>query len=239
MRNFKQLAAACGLALAAQSAHAAAATFFFTNTPYRSAANIPAGFYAGGAPDLLENFEDGSLHASLSASAGSVIGHLNGQGDSVDADDGRVDGRASSGRSWLSASGVTFTFTGARLPTAFGIVWTDGSGAVTFSASAGDGSVLGTLIGSGFADASFIGAVDEDRFFGVTYAGGIRSISISNAGGGLELDHVQYGTMATPVPLPAAGWLMLTGLIGLAARRCRIGGFQIRGRIYLNTITFK
>jgi len=29
--------------------------------------------------------------------------------------------------------------------------------------------------------------------------------------------------MVTPVPLPAAGWLMLTGLIGLAARRCRSG----------------
>ncbi len=39
----------------------------------------------------------------------------------------------------------------------------------------------------------------------------------------IELDHIQYGAMAAPVPVPAAGWLMLTGLVGLAARRRRIG----------------
>jgi len=223
MSNFRQLTAvgviALGVGLIPRPA--SAATFFFTDTPYFSAADIPAGFYADGAPDLLENFEDGGLHGSLSGDSGGVIPHLNGQGDSVDGDDGRVDGVASSGHSWLSSNGptgVTFTFTGEVLPTAFGLVWTDGSGAVTFGATAGDGRFLGAFTRSGFPDASFRGGVDEDRFFGVHFAGGIRSVVIGNEGVGIEVDHVQYGRMPVPVPLPAGGWLMLAGLAGLVAR---------------------
>jgi hypothetical protein len=207
---------------------AAAATFFFTDTAYRSAADVPAGFYAGGAPTLLEDFEDGSLDASLSASAGSVIGTVNGSfvglQDSVDGDDGVVDGKISRGNDWFSGAGsvgVTFTFNGAVLPTAFGLVWTDGGGPVTFRATAGDGTLLGNLTRSGFADNSNSSTTLEDRFFGVNSPGGIKSIFISNERGGIEVDHVQYG--AAPVPLPAAGWLMLTGLAGLAARRRRAG----------------
>ena len=228
MRKARRLAAVGALALMAGviAQPARAATFFFTDTPYRSAADIPAGFYADGAPALLEDFEDGRLHVSLSASGGSVIGSNSGgfvgAQDSVDGDDGLVNGRISRGNSWFfgaGATGVTFTFTGEVLPTAFGVVWTDGLGAVTFSASAGDGGPLGSITRSGFADDSFSGTVLEDRFFGVTSAAGIKSISISNSTGGIELDHVQYGTMAAPVPLPAAMWLMLTGLAGLVARR--------------------
>jgi hypothetical protein len=226
MSKAVQLCAASMLALAggALAQPAAAATFFFTDTPYRSEADIPAGFYAGGgAPTLLENFEDGSLDASLSASAGSVL-NPGGLTDSVDADDGLINGSGTAGRSWFSgagSSGVTFTFKGAVLPTAFGIVWTDsGFGAsVTFRATAGDGSLLGSITRSGFSDNSNSGTTLEDRFFGVTFAGGIKSVFISNSSGGIEVDHVQYGAMATPVPLPAAGWLMLTGLAGLVVRR--------------------
>ncbi|HEX5011635.1 MAG TPA: hypothetical protein VFY71_14675, partial [Planctomycetota bacterium] len=34
----------------------------------------------------------------------------------------------------------------------------------------------------------------EDRFFGVTFAGGIGSIKVTSLGGGLEVDHLQFGT---------------------------------------------
>jgi hypothetical protein len=228
-------AVALGVGVVTQPARAA--TFFFTDTPYQSAADIPAGFYAGGAPTLLEDFEDGSLDPSLRARIGGGIllsgfiigsrsGTFVGLQDSVDGDDGTVDGVRTSGNSVFSgngAAGIEFIFQGATLPTAFGVVWTDGVGAVTFSATAGDGSTLGSITRSGFADDFANGTVLEDRFFGLTSASGIKSIFIANSSGGIEVDHVQYGTMAAPVPLPAASWLMLTGLAGLVVRRRRVG----------------
>lgn len=237
MYTFKRIAVAAlitaGCGVGAQPANAAA-TFFYNNTPYLSAADIPAGFYFSGSPTLLDNLEDGSLEASLSASTGGIVGPgaFDGLRDSVDGDDGAIDGttapQSSAGRSWFSidgATGVTFTFTGAVLPTAFGLVWTDGGFQVTFSALDGDGNSLGSLTESGFADANSSAGTAEDRFFGVTFEGGIKSIFISNLGGGIEVDHLQYGTMAPPttVPVPAAGWLMLTGAAALAARRRRAG----------------
>ncbi|MCC6708898.1 MAG: VPLPA-CTERM sorting domain-containing protein [Gammaproteobacteria bacterium] len=209
-------------------AQAAPATFFFNNTPYLSAGDIPAGFYAGGAPAVLSDLENDLLDPTLSASAGSIIGpgQFDGLRDSVDVDDGALDGSGAAGHSWFSgdgATGVTFTFVGAVLPTAFGIVWTDGGGAVTFSATDGNGNSLGSITPAAFADGSSSGTTAEDRFFGVTFDGGIKSVFIRNSSGGIELDHIQYGAMAAPVPVPAAGWLMLTGLVGLAARRRRIG----------------
>lgn len=230
MPSLKHIAAATiatiGCGLAAQPA-SASATFFFNDTPYLSAADIPAGFYLGGAPVLLDTLEDGALDASLSASSGSIIGpgQFDGLRDSVDGDDGAIDGSGLAGSSWFSGSGgVTFTFTGAALPTAFALVWTDSTSPVTFSAMDGDGNDLGSISRADFADGDFGGGTAEDRFFGVTFAGGIKSISISNPGGGIELDHIQYGEMAPAVvPLPAAGWLMLGAGAALAARRRRIG----------------
>jgi len=44
--------------------------FFGPITPCLSAADIPAGFYAGGSPALLEDFEDFPLDGGITASAG-------------------------------------------------------------------------------------------------------------------------------------------------------------------------
>jgi len=96
-------------------------------------------------------------------------------------------------------------------------VWTDGAGSVTFSAVGTDGQSLGSVTRSGFADVSVSATTGEDRFFGVQFAGGIRSITISNTSGGIEVDHIQYGAMA-PVPEPGSWALMAVGL-GLLARR--------------------
>lgn len=173
---------------------------FFDPSPYLSSDDIPALFYGSGGPTVLEDFEDGTLDASLSASTGSIIG----QGlafaslvDSVDADDGAIDGTGT-GRSWFSGSGsagVSFGFNGAQLPTAFGLVWTDGSGSITISATDGAGNSLGSRTFSGFPDGSNFGTTAEDRFLGVQFSGGIGSIFISNSSGGIEIDHVQYGAM--------------------------------------------
>ncbi len=97
--------------------------------PYLSTSDIPANFYAGGSPTGLEDFEDGKLDFGITASAGAVTGPGS-LTDSVDGDDGNIDGSGTNGRSWFVAdmgnmASLTFTFSG-TLPTAAGIVWTDG-----------------------------------------------------------------------------------------------------------------
>lgn len=218
----------CALALAcaaAAPAHAATPAFFFTDTPYLSAADVPAGFYAGGAPAFLEDFEDGSLGGQLVGSGGGIIvaGAFDGLRDSVDGDDGTLDGTCGpqgsrACGSWFDSAGqaVTYTYTGAELPTAFGVVWTDGSSGVTLTAFDGNGVEIGAITRSGFVDTSFGSTTAEDRFFGVTYAGGIGAIRITTIGA-VELDHVQYGTMA-PVPEPPAWALLAAGGLLAAAR---------------------
>ncbi len=207
----------------ASGAHAATATFFAPATSYLSSADIPAGFYASGSPTLLENFEDGVLDGTLAASNGIVIAP-GGNTDSVDADDGSINGNGNGGRSWFGGSPITFTFTGAgALPTAFGLVWTDGgAGDWTLSAIAADNSSLGSITRT-IGDGSIRGTTAEDRFFGVQFAGGIKSITISSAGA-VERDHVQYGAMAAvpdpgTVPEPATAGLVLGALALMASRR--------------------
>lgn len=78
----------------------------------------------------LETFEDGLLNTpGVSANTGSVLGP-GGLTDSVDADDGVIDGSGLTGHTWVfGSSPVIFTFSAATLgalPTHAGLVWTDG-----------------------------------------------------------------------------------------------------------------
>ena len=217
MRQTAFLLLAATAALSVPAAHAADGTFFFdASKSYLSSADIPAGFYGSGAPDFLDNLEDDSLNGGLTASSGGVIGSEDWGSavDSVAADSIGI------GRSWFQnpgVTGVTFTFTGAVLPTAFGLVVTDSGGPVTFSALDGSGNSLGSILRTGFQGTG----TAEDRFFGVTSAGGIKSIFVSSNGGGIELDHLQYGSMTAPVPEPGTWALMALGLaaVGSAGRR--------------------
>ena len=101
-------------------------------------------------------------------------------------------------------------------------MWTDGSGSVTFRAYDTNDNLLGTL-SSNTDDHSFYGGTAEDRFFGVTNAAGIKSIFLSNEGGGIEMDHLQYGggTATSGVPEPGTIGLAAAGLIGLVLLRRR------------------
>jgi hypothetical protein len=119
--------------------------------------------------------------------------------DSVDGDDGAIDGSGTAGYSFFTSpgsSGIRFTFDAGvlgSLPTAAGIVWTDGTGEITFEAFDALGASLGTIGPEPITSSSITGETDEDRFFGVYEAGGISAILISNTTGGIEVDHLQYG----------------------------------------------
>jgi hypothetical protein len=191
-------------------------------TPYLSFADSP---FAGGSFSYfyLETFEDHLLNTpGVSANAGGVTSVVFGPliHDSVDADDGVIDGSGLKGDSYFSgngAAGVKFTFNAAvlgTLPTSAGLVWTDGGPGttVTFSAFGAGGQLLFTTTQGGFADFSNNGETAEDRFFGVVNAGGISAIFMSNASGGIEVDHLQYGATAA-VPEPQTPVLMIGGLL--------------------------
>jgi uncharacterized repeat protein (TIGR01451 family) len=183
-------------------------------TSYLSLNDSPflAGITAG--TIALETFEDGVLNVpGVTPSAGSPIGP-GGLTDSVDGDDGSINGSGTNGRSFFSgsgATGITFTFNATILggfPTQAGIVWTDGGGGaqVFFEAFDATGNSLGVFGPSNNADGSNVGTTAEDRFFGITFAGGISAIKIRNVGGGIEVDHLQYG----PVPSPANASVTIT-----------------------------
>lgn len=173
----------------------------------------------------LENFEGGSLSTpGVSASVGGVIGPGT-LVDSVDADDGVIDGFGQNGRAFFSNNGpvgIRFTFSSltlGQLPTHVGIVWTDGNNDIRFEAFDGANNSLGFLTGN-HADASFTGETGEDRFYGIVSAGGIGSIFIQSGipagGGGLEVDHLQYGLATVPEPstlIIASGSLLAGGII--------------------------
>jgi len=176
----------------------------------------------------LEDFEDSALNTpGVSASAGNPTGP-GGLTDSVDADDGMIDGSGTQGRSLFGngATGFTFTFDAGvlgSLPTHVGIVWTDGaiSNEVTFEAFDAMGFTLGAIVASGIGDSDFLGGTSEDRFFGVVEPQGISAVHIFNSmmsggGSGIEVDHLQYG--GTVVPVPAAIWLFASGLIALGLK---------------------
>ena len=100
---------------------------------------------------MLETFEDGLLNVpNVTASAGAPFGP-GGITDSVDGDDGTIDGSGVAGWSFFSgsgAAGITFTFNPAApggLPTQVDIVWTDGAGTTSFEAFGPGGVSLGVI----------------------------------------------------------------------------------------------
>jgi hypothetical protein len=196
-------------------------------TPYTSSANSP---FNGVTFSYfhLENFEDGMgfLNTPGVTGVGGVPQGPGGITDSVDADDGTIDGSGTNGRSYFNqagSAGITFNFNAATLgglPTHVGIVWTDGAGMITFEAFGPGGVSLGTVTGN-HANFTITGETDEDRFYGVFSSAGISFINIRNSAGGIEVDHLQYGGVSqgpSAVPEPATLLLLCTGLAGIAAK---------------------
>jgi hypothetical protein len=178
----------------------------------------------------LENFEDGALNVpGVSADKGVVSG-VGVYTDSVDADDGHIDGTGNYGHSWALYNDVTdavnFLFDKTALgilPTHVGLVWTDlhpGTGYVQFMAYDAAGNSLGSAINAYVGDGTTLGGTAEDRFFGFISQSGISRISMTTTPGMTwEVDHLQYGVAA--VPEPASTALFGTGLATLVGWRRR------------------
>ncbi len=191
-RAIVALAAGCLLPGAASAQMLGPAPYVqFTDSPF-AAVNFGGTFH-------LEDMEDGVLNApGVSFDYGAVYGP-GGLTDSVDADDGLIDGSGTNGRSFFSgggSTGITFIFHAdvlGQFPSHAGVVWTDGTNNIHFEAFDANGVSLGQLTGS-HADGSYSGTTAEDRFYGaIQTAGGISRIHIWNDGGGIEVDHLQYG----------------------------------------------
>ncbi len=215
-------AGAVGITLSSSSAAYAG---LLGPTPYKQFSDSP---FSGLSHDYfyLEDFEDRLLNTpGVSANVGGVttsLGFGSGLVDSVDADDGLIDGLGQNGQSYFHGDGVQgirFTFNasqlGGVLPNVVGVVWTDGSGSTVFKAFGPGGVPLGTVGPVAIADNSFSGTTAEDNFFGIEGLGPIESILISNTfSGGIEVDHLQYGRRSASgatIPTPA----LLPGLIGM------------------------
>lgn len=235
MSYFRRLSRSSIVALAAAgalaSAPAVAMAQLFSPSVYVRASNSPFAAIGGFGYFYLENFEDHLFNTpGVTASAGGVTSVVFGPQihDSVDEDDGVLDGSGLAGDDYFSSNGqagITFTFNALALgglPTHAGLVWTDGLNDIFFEAFDQNGVSLGTRTGT-HANNSFNGETDDDRFYGAVNAGGISRIVIRNGVAGIEIDHLQYGRIGQQavVPEPSTAALVGTGLLaaGASARR--------------------
>lgn len=184
---------------------------FIAPRPYRSFDDSP---FKGLAYKWfhLENCEDGRVNTPGVRMIGGCVDppHYSNDNnnDSVDADDGKVDGFGRRARGYYAAGSrsITCKFDQdmlGRFPSHAGIVWTDavhvdrgkkGYGDVYFEAFDADEVSMGKVGPARLGDGRSDGMTDEDRFFGVAYPGGISAIRISMPTcGDWEVDHLQYG----------------------------------------------
>lgn len=216
-------------------AGAYALTETYGPSPYLSAADSP--FVALNIPGFqLEDFEDGLLDTlGVTATTGGTVIGPQPQADSVDGDAGGIDGSGADGRSLLSLPDtpvLTFVFDAVALgglPTHAGLVWTDvgfvtipdmpaGMDSAVFEAFDQADQLIATIGPSALGDGSTFGATGEDRFFGVRHDAGIAKISITMLNSqDFEIDHLQYGIAA--VPLPGTLLLLAPGVLAIAACR--------------------
>jgi len=220
-------ATALALGLASAAAHADS----FGPTPYLSAADSP--FVGVSGLFVIETFEDGALNTpGVTASPGWFASGPSQFSDSVDADDGAIDGTGANGFAFYSAgtqSSLTFTFDaaalGGHLPTHAGLVFTDvgnvfagsiGVGTVTFRAYDAADVEIGSGAVAVVGDGTALSSTAEDRFFGVTHDAGVKRITMSMDNSvDWEVDHLQY---AVAVPEPSSYALLALGVAAICAR---------------------
>lgn len=169
--------------------------------PYKSRADSPFVGVVFASYSQFEDWEDGLVNtpgvtpSSVATGAGPLC-------DSVDGDDNVVDGKcekAGGCNSGFSGSGtIDFTFDAVALgalPTHVGIAWTDGATGCDAIFEAYDAAdvLIGTKTAAAVGDNSNSGTVDEDRYFTVVHAAGVKKIVVKSSAGGVEVDHLAYG----------------------------------------------
>lgn len=234
MKNFQLAVARIYLVAAAMTVtvvtSGAQATTLIGPSPYLSTADSPFSAVSGFTYFHLEDFEDGAFNTpGVTETGGVFIVPPGTNTDSVDGDDGSVDGSGQNGRSQFANgnAGITFTFDSivlGALPTHAGIVFTDGNldtRDVLFEAFDEFNASLGTIGPIPLGDFSFEGGTAEDRFFGIISDVGIGSIRISQPGSssGFEVDHLQFGFLAIPEPGTFVAFAF--GVLSLALSRRR------------------
>lgn len=176
----------------------------------------------------LEDFEDLELNTPGVARSGGTIGEeARAYRDSVDGDDGAIDGLGTEGESlfvdrdrslwgWLpwsdaDATGITFIFdpdTLGAFPSHVGVVWTDAEApkatSVFLEAFGPTGISLGTFGPHSIGDNTTQGTVPEDHFLGVIHLDGISAIRIFQHADQMEVDHLQYGILKAEARLSPA-----------------------------------
>jgi hypothetical protein len=169
------------------------------NVPYTCASPFDGVMF--GSYFYLEDFEDGALSTpgvtSSSTTPSSSFGVPN-LIDSVDCDDGVVDGTCLDCDALFANGTVELTFdaqTLGSLPTHVGLVWTDGGYATSVTITGYDTAddVIYSQKVDGIGDDSNYNTTAEDRFFGIVHYAGVQRVVVSNSSGGLEIDHLQYG----------------------------------------------
>lgn len=165
----------------------------------------------------LEDFEDLKLNTlGVTRSAGTIGEEARAYRDSVDGDDGAIDGLGTEGESlfvdsssslwdWLpwsdgGARDITFTFDLNALgafPSHVGVVWTDAEApkatSVFLEAFGPTGISMGTFGPHPVGDDTTQGTTPEDRFLGVINLNGISAVRIFQHADQMEIDHLQYG----------------------------------------------
>lgn len=209
----RRLSLALSFVIVSLAPAASLAQELFGPVPYLQASDLPDGFCE---ECQLEDFEDNAIDSFLSFDCGEILGpnvvdpripdvQIT---DSVDGDDGTVDGNGNGGHSYFCvdpATAITVTF--AEPVAAAGGVWTDGDRGVSVQIEAFDtnGNSLGATEPVQIADSSYFGETAEDRFFGIRSNAGISSLAIRTIGNGagIEIDHIRWDSaelVAMPDP---------------------------------------
>ena len=213
-----------------------AATTTYGPSAYFQFGDAPDGFLCNGCVAWVEDFEMGTLDPFLSIDNGDILmpnafsGVMNSVTDSVDGDDGVVDGWGNGGHSWFTgadnADDNHLTVSFASPVKSAGLVITDGDRlSTTFLVEAFDsmGNSVGLIDTGDIADDFFTGETEEDRFVGFRdMDASITSMTVTMVGGiGIEIDHIYWQEFCA-IPEPATelmGLMAVLGLIGFRRRR--------------------
>lgn len=214
------------LALAGSASIAAGQTVtIFGPTEYYQVSDSP---FAGLSNLVVEDFEDGFNTAGVNIIADWTVTFQGTFTDSVDADDGVIDGSGSDGAALYAingdTNGVRFEFDFFELgglPTEVGVVVTDAHAVQRFEVYDAFGGLLGSVnYENPFSNAT--GETEEDRFFGASFAGGISAIHVYSTLTGIELDHLQFTAPSGgggEIPTPGAAAIL--GIAGVVTARRR------------------